>query len=54
MAGTDSVLRIGDEVSLADGTWCVVVGVSDTGEALLQDGAGHLLVTVDEPDGGAS
>lgn len=47
-------LRIGDEVSLSDGTWCVVVGVDANGEAILRDGAGHLLVTVEEQDGDAS
>ena len=40
-------LRIGDEVSLADGTWCTVVGVSEIGEALLQDPWGNVLETSD-------
>lgn len=38
-------IRIGDEVELADGTWCVVVGVSESGEAILRDPWGNLLET---------
>ena len=44
-------LRIGDEVSMADGTWCVVVGVDAQGEAILQDPWGNLLETMDDPNG---
>ena len=46
-------MRIGDEVELADGTWCVVVGVDANGDAILQDGSGHLMITMDDPDGDA-
>lgn len=43
-------LRIGDEVELSDGTWCVVVGVDAHGEAILQDPWGNLLTTCAAPE----
>ena len=44
-------MRIGDEVELADGTWCIVVGADANGDAILQDLWGNVLTTCTVLDG---